>query len=227
MSTTASKKTYSQNSSMQDAIPVMRLLERMKSLYLRKIIAAPRRVSTAPVMRPTVRLFTLFAAFADRSDAIVATGTETIRASRCTVRIPGAMRKWLTEAMRAVSVMMKVLVPTALLRSIPSKRVKTISIIIPPPVPTKPVPNPMVRPKKRERTMSFELIPFLPFSVSALPVSGFRRNLIPIKKVRKSEKDPRTTPPAMYAAAEPRTHIETTETSMIQPRRRLMLPFLQ
>ena len=46
--------------------------------------------------------------------------------------------------------MMKVLVPTAVLSSIPRKTVNTTSIIMPPPVPTKPVPKPIVRPKNRE-----------------------------------------------------------------------------
>lgn len=49
-----------------------------------------------------------------------------------------------------VKVIMKVLVSTAVLSSMPRKAVNTTSIIMPPPGPTKPVPKPMVRPKNSE-----------------------------------------------------------------------------
>ena len=70
---------------------------------------------------------------------------------------------WLTEAIRAVKVMMKVLVPTALFSSMPKKAVNTTSIIMPP-EPTNPVPKPMVRPKNRETAT--------PFQSSAGPLGG-------------------------------------------------------
>ena len=44
-------------------------------------------------------------------------------------RMAGWMRIWLTEAMRAVKVMIKVLVPTAAFSSMPRKAVNTTSII--------------------------------------------------------------------------------------------------
>lgn len=45
--------------------------------------------------------------------------------------------------------MIKVPVPTKVFSSMSRNTVKTTSIIIQPPVPTKPVPKPMVKPKKR------------------------------------------------------------------------------
>ena len=69
----------------------------------------------------------------------------------------------ITEAISAVKVMMKVLVPTAVFSSIPKNTVNTISIIMPPPVPTKPVPNPIGIPKNSERSTPFQPS-FAPFS---------------------------------------------------------------
>ena len=66
--------------------------------------------------------------------------------------------------MRAVKVMINVLVPTAGFNSIPRKTVKTTSIIIPPPVPTNPVPNPIVIPKNRETAIPFQSS-FSPFEI--------------------------------------------------------------
>ncbi len=103
---------------------------------------------------------------------------------------------WLTEAMSAVKVMMKVLVPTAVFRSMPRKTVKTTSIIMPPPVPTKPVPKPIVRPKKSEIRTPFQSSAEPLGGASSLVVSGFTRKRIPMAKVRKSVKVPRTTFPA-------------------------------
>ena len=95
--------------------------------------------------------------------------------------------------------MMKVLVPTAVLSSIPRNAVNTTSIIMPPPVPTKPVPKPMVSPKNREITIPFTSS-FSPLpAVFSLLVSGFTRKRIPMKKVRKSVKLPNTTFPARKA----------------------------
>ena len=115
-------------------------------------------------------------------------------------RIAGWIKIWLTEAISAVNVMMKVLVPTAVFSSIPRKAVNTISIIIPPPVPTNPVPKPIVKPKNKEIRMSFQSS-FAPFSLwFSLEVSGLIRKRIPMKKVRKSVKFPSTTFPTIYAA---------------------------
>ena len=48
---------------------------------------------------------------------------------------------WLTKAMRAVKVMIKVLVPTVDFSCMPRKAVNTIRSSMPPPEPTKPVPK--------------------------------------------------------------------------------------
>ena len=82
----------------------------------------------------------------------------------------------------------------------PRNAVKTTSIIIPPPVPTKPVPKPMVRPKNREIATPFQSS-FSPLAaVSFRLVSGLIRKRMPMKKVRKSVKLPSTTLPTRKAA---------------------------
>ena len=102
--------------------------------------------------------------------------------------------------MRAVKVMINVLVPTAGFNSMPRKTVKTTSIIIPPPVPTNPVPNPIVIPKNRETAIPFQSS-FSPFeTVLSLVVSGLTRKRMPMQKVRMRVKPPRTTFPARKAA---------------------------
>ena len=109
------------------------------------------------------------------------------------------MRIWLIEAISAVNVMIKVLVPTAVFKFIPRKKVNTINIIIPPPVPTKPVPKPIVKPKKREMVMSFRAN-FEPFFVVFLcSLSGLMRKRIPMQKVKNKENDPKALLPARYA----------------------------
>ena len=123
----------------------------------------PRSSRTAPVTRPTVRLLTRLAKRAETSDAAVATTMHRSITSHFSIMIAGWIIMWLTEAMRAVKVIINVLVPTAVLRSMPRKTVKTTSIIMPPPVPTKPVPKPMVSPKNREVSTPFmSSRPFLP-----------------------------------------------------------------
>ena len=114
--------------------------------------------------------------------------------------IAGWIRMWLTDAISAVKVMMKVLVPTAVFSSMPRKAVNTISIIMPPPVPTKPVPKPIVRPKNSDTATPFHpsLAPFA--AVSFRLLSGFTRNRMPMPNVKNSVNAPRTTFPARNAA---------------------------
>lgn len=91
------------------------------------------------------------------------------------------------------------LVPTAVLSSMPRKAVNTTSIIMPPPVPTKPVPKPMVRPKNREIATPFQSS-FSPFPAASFRlVSGFTRKRMPMKKVKKSVKLPSITLPTRNA----------------------------
>ena len=67
--------------------------------------------------------------------------------------------------------------------------------LMPPPVPTKPVPKPMVRPKNKEIATPFQSS-FSPFpAVFFLLVSGLTRKRMPMQKVRKSVKLPSTTLP--------------------------------
>ena len=120
-------------------------------------MAAPSIVRTAPVTRPMVLFLTRLANLADTRDETVATTMHKSITGHFSKTIAGWMRMWLVEAMRAVNVMMKVLVPTAVLSSMPRKAVKTMSIIMPPPVPTNPVPNPIGIPQKSE--MITPLIP--------------------------------------------------------------------
>ena len=98
----------------------------------------------------------------------------------------------------------------------------TTSIIMPPPVPTKPVPKPMVSPKKRETAtpLASSRAPAAPASL--LRVSGITRKRMPMQKVRNREKPPSTTSPASQAAKLPAVHRVRTHTSMTQPRLRSM-----
>lgn len=57
------------------------------------------------------------------------------------------MEKWLTAPVKAVNVMMKTLVPTAVFSSKPRTAVRIRSIIMPPPAPTKPQMKPMAVPQ--------------------------------------------------------------------------------
>ena len=111
----------------------------------------------------------------------------------------------------------KVRLPTAVLRSKPKITVNTINIIIPTPVPTKPVPNPIVRPKNSEINMPF--IPNLSvgLAVSFLLISGFIKNLIPMKKDKNRENPPKTTFPACHAKKLPITHITSIVHIIIKP----------
>ena len=162
-------------------------------------MAPPNTVSTAPVANPTVRLFTLLANLAENRLAAVATAIQSSITSHFSSRIAGWIRIWLTEAISAVKVMMNVLVPTAVFSSIPRKAVNTTSIIMPPPVPTKPVPKPIVKPKNKEIATPFRssISPFP--AVFFLLVSGLIRKRMPMKKVRKSVKLPSTTLPTIKA----------------------------
>ena len=109
-----------------------------------------------------------------------------------TKMIVGSIRMWLTEAISAVNVMIKVDVPTAVFRSYPSIAVNTISIIMPPPVPKKPVPKPMVSPKNKDTAISFAVSFTLPsFSGRSLE-SGLTRKRMPIATQRRSENPPST-----------------------------------
>ena len=149
--------------------------------------------------RPIVLFLTRLANRADARDDTVATTMQTSITSHFSMTMAGWIRMWLMAAMRAVKVIMKVLVPTEVFSSIPRKTVKTMSIIIPPPVPTKPVPNPIGRPHRMEM--------MTPFSPSLSPfetwfsrlVSGFTRKRMPMQKVRNRVKLPKTTFPTMNA----------------------------
>lgn len=141
---------------------------------------------------PTTLPLTRLANLALTREKKVATRMEMSRYSQHSRMMAGSMRMWLTDAISAVKVMMKVEVPTAVLRSYPSIAVKTISIIMPPPEPKNPVPNPMVRPKKRETAISLTVSLTLPsFSGRSLE-SGLTRKRIPIATQRNSEKPPST-----------------------------------
>ena len=182
--------------------------------------APPSRVSTTPVTNPTVRLSTRLANRAEARDAAVDTAMHRSSTGHRSSRMAGWIRMWLTEAMRAVKVMIKVLVPTAAFSSMPKKAVNTTSIIIPPPEPTNPVPKPMVRPKNREIAIPFPSS-FDPLVlVCARSVLGFTRKRMPMQKVRIRVKPPSTTFPAFQAAKLPTVHIPMMQASMIQPRRR-------
>ena len=124
---------------------------------------------------------------------------------------------WLTDAISAVNVMISVDVPTALLRFIRRNAVKTISIIIPPPVPKKPVPKPIVSPKNSDTAISFAPRRWFAAIVSLRCVSGLTRKRMPMKNVRKSENVPSTTLPAYHAATLPATHMLTMHAIMIHP----------
>ena len=162
-------------------------------------IEAPSIVNTAPVTSPIVLFFTRLANFAERSEDTVATAMQTSIMSHFSSTIAGWIRMWLVEAIRAVNVIMNVLVPTAVLSSIPKKAVKIISIIMPPPVPTKPVPKPTGIPHSIDMITSLSPS-FSPFLTGFLRlVSGFTRKRIPMQKVRNNVKLPSTTFPARKA----------------------------
>ena len=190
---------YAASTPKQCSISTNRLICDSCSQKFRISIAAPSTVSTAPVTRPTVRFFTRLAKRAERRLAAVATAIQISITSHFSRTMAGWIRIWLTDAISAVKVMMKVLVPTAVLSSMPRKAVKTISIIMPPPVPTNPVPKPMVSPKNSEMTTPFQ------FSFSPFPacdfrlVPGFTRKRMPMQKVRNSVKLPSTTLPTIKA----------------------------
>lgn len=187
-----------------------------------RLSAAPSTVSTTPVTSPTVRLSTRLANRAETREAAIATVIHRSSTGQRSSKMAGWMRIWLTEAMSAVEVMIKVLVPTADFNSMPRNAVNTTSIIIPPPEPTKPVPKPIVRPKKSETATPFQSnVEPLPTDCSR-SVVGLTRNRMPMQKVRMSVKPPSTMFPAFHAAKLPRVHIPMMQTSMIHPRRRSM-----
>ena len=94
--------------------------------------------------------------------------------------------------MTAVKVIMKVEVPTAVLRSYPSIAVKTMSIIIPPPEPKNPVPKPMVKPKNSDTRISRPLSLASPSFEGRSFESGLTRKRMPIATQSISENVPST-----------------------------------
>ena len=162
-------------------------------------MAMPRTVSTTPVTSPTVRLFTRLANRADTRDAVVATTMHSSITSHFSKKIAGWIIMWLTDAIKAVNVIMKVLVPTAVFSSIPKKADRTISMVIPPPEPTNPVPKPIGMPQAKERMTSFRpsFVPF--FTGFYFAESGFTRKRMPIQTVKIKVKPPKTTLPVKNA----------------------------
>ena len=84
--------------------------------------------------------------------------------------------------------MIKTLVPTAVLSSYPRTEVRIRSIIIPPPAPIKPHINPMMIPQITDCMARF--LADTPCIASLVVITGLTMNLIPNRKVIKTEKLP-------------------------------------
>ena len=84
--------------------------------------------------------------------------------------------------------MIKTLVPTAVLSSYPKTEVRIRSIIIPPPAPIKPQINPMMIPQTTDCMARF--LADTPCIASLVVITGLTMNLIPNRKVIKTEKFP-------------------------------------
>lgn len=98
------------------------------------------------------------------------------------------MAKWEKAPVSAVKAIINTLVPTAVFSSYPSTEVRIKSIIMPPPAPTKPQIKPISTPQIMDWMARFfaETADMDSFVV----ITGFMINLIPKRKVMKTEKFP-------------------------------------
>jgi len=96
--------------------------------------------------------------------------------------------KWEIAPVNAVNVIIKTLVPTAVFNSYPSTVVRIRNIIIPPPAPI----NPHIKPISIPHIIDCIILFFLDTACidSFVVITGFTINLIPSKKVIKTEKFP-------------------------------------
>ena len=107
-------------------------------------IAAPNTTSTTPVARLSVLGEALLANLA----AILAhSRVKTIHKTIIGILGSPPIAKWDTAPVKAVKVMIKTLVPTAVFSSYPRIEVRMSSIIIPPPAPIKPQIKPIKIPQ--------------------------------------------------------------------------------
>ena len=93
-----------------------------------------------------------------------------------------------TAPVRAVKVMMKTLVPTAVFSSYPSTLVRMSSIIMPPPAPIKP----QIKPTRTPLTMDWisRLCASTRIMSSRVVMTGRTMNLTPSRKVMNTENEP-------------------------------------
>ena len=112
----------------------------------------------------------------------------TMQRIRITASGAPPIAKWLKAPVRAVKVIMKTLVPTAVFNSYPKTEVRIKSIIIPPPAPTKPQIQPIIVPQIMDWIILF--FGSAAAMVSFVVITGFIMNLIPSSRVMNVEKPP-------------------------------------
>ena len=119
-------------------------------------MTTPSIVSPTPKALFIVFSDALFANLEVRRAAMRVKVTHRIRME--TSVMPPPIAKWDKAPVRAVKVIMKTLVPTAVFNSYPRTLTRIISIIIPPPAPTTPQIMPITAPETIDWTMAFLLL---------------------------------------------------------------------
>ena len=145
----------------------------------------PKRTNIIPVARFRVFALALFAIFA----AILAKiSVKRIQSAKGSESGMPPIAKCEIEPVRAVKVMIKTLVPTAVFSSYPIMLVSKRSIIIPPPAPTKPQMKPTATPQTAD--LMIRALAEVAAISSFVVITGFTMNLIPRKSVIITEKFP-------------------------------------
>ena len=148
-------------------------------------MAMPKISNTTPVARLSTIGLALLANFA----AILAHKRVERTQNKSAHRsgIP-EMAKCPKAPVKAVKVIIKTLVPTAVLSSYPNTEVRISSIIIPPPAPTKPQIKPIIIPQTMDWIKRFLGLAAAIFSL--VVITGFTMNFIPNIIVINTEKPP-------------------------------------
>lgn len=123
--------------------------------------------------------------------------------------------KWETAPVRAVNVIIKTHVPTAVLSSYPSTEVRISSIIIPPPAPT----NPHIKPTRLPAGNRADNTPLFAHGLHLLFVvmTGFTINFMPSSSVMKTEKFPMVAEGTTLETKLPTTVKTSTAAIIIRP----------